>query len=238
MHPAKSLAAVFLLSLSTLAAYAETASTLTDSQKIDSLMERSNRLERTLKNDPLEGKTFGVEFNFLRALMITEQVSVSGGVSLFNVDRHAEIAFPFMYSKSKSQDIDGAWADSLSDVDFTEFTQDVHYRYFLGNTQNGFYLSGFARGAWLSGIKGESVFDVFDSTANRGNVRDNEMKLGVGVGLGFRKFSYKGLYWGASLNLGRYVLGESDKFRGGFLTLDNDSEFIFDVELLKFGWAF
>jgi hypothetical protein len=232
----RSLASAFIMSLVPLAAYAETAPA-TDSEKIDSIFVMQKQVVRTIKNDPLADKTFGVEFNFLRVLMLTEQTSLSGGVSLFNVHRQAEIAFPFLYSKSKTADIDGPWADSLSNVDFTEFTQDVHYRYFLGNTQNGFYLSGFARGAYLSGIKGSTEFDVFDST-KAGNARDTEMKMGLGVGLGYRKFSYRGLYWGAGINLGRYVIGENDKFRGGLLSYDNDSELIIDIELFKFGWAF
>lgn len=58
------------------------------------------------------------------------------------------------------------------------------------------------------------------------------------MGLGYRKFSYRGLYWGASLNIGRYLLGKNDYFRGGIFDYDNDAEMIYDVELFKFGWAF
>lgn len=236
MIPARMMIATLATFLLPLAAGAQTANPQ-DSEKLDSLMDMSKQLVRTVKNDPLEGKNFGVEFNFLRALMLTEQTSISGGVSLFNVSRNAEISLPFFFSKSETN-IEG-WPDSLPQVDFMEFTQDVHYRYFLGNTQNGFYLGGFARGAYLSGIEGKYVFDgMWDSTKVDNSSRRSEGKLGVGVGLGYRKFSYKGLYWGASLNLGRYVIGENDKFRGGFLEWDNDAEMIFDVELFKFGWAF
>lgn len=209
----------------------------TDSEKLDTLMEMQRQVVRTLKNDPLAGKSYGLEFNFLRVLLLKEQTSISGGLSLFNLHRQAEISLPFFYSRSNTSNISGSLADSLSDLDFTEFTQDIHYRYFLGNTQNGFYLSGFARAAWLSGILGYSEFDNFGSDDGQ-DVRETETKFGVGVGLGFRKFSYGGLYWGASLNIGRYLLGENDRFRGGFLEYDNDAELIFDVELFKFGWAF
>ena len=237
MIPVRMMMTTLTAFLLPLAAGAQTGSP-SDSEKLDSLMDMSKQLVRTVKNDPLTGKNFGVEFNFLRAIMLTEQTSVSGGVSLFNVSRNAEISLPFFYSKSTTSDISGPLADSLSDVDFTEFTQDVHYRYFMGNTQNGFYLSGFARGAFLSGIQGKTEFDAFDTTQSGKNVRATEGKLGVGVGLGYRKFSYRGLYWGASLNIGRYMIGENDKFRNGFISFDNDAEVIFDVELFKFGWAF
>jgi hypothetical protein len=135
--------------------------------------------------------TFGVELNIARLLLAKEVISVSGG-----------------FGKSEAEDFEAGFGD----IDFTEITQDIHYRYFLGNTQNGFYLSDFAR--------------------------DTETKLGLGVGLGYRFFSYKGLYWGASLNVGRYLIGERDRFRGSFFGLDADNESIIDVDLLMFGWAF
>ena len=229
------LAALALIPLLPNAAKAEDAHKVSDSEKIDSILVMQKQVVRTIKNDPLTGKTFGVELNIARLLLATEILSVSGGFSLFNVDRDAEIAFPFYYGKSEAQDFEAGY----SDIDFTEITQDVHYRYFLGNTQNGFYLSAFARGAYLDGVLGEYVFDnIGDTTGTARDARDTEAKLGLGVGLGYRFFSYKGLYWGTSLNLGRYVIGESDRFRGSFFSVDADNETIIDVELLKFGWAF
>jgi len=64
----------------------------------------------------------------------------------------------------------------------------------------------------------------------------NENKFGFGFG--YRVFSKKGLYWGFSFTAGRYVTGKSNRFTGGFLTLDDDDEQYYDFELLKFGWAF
>ena len=229
------LAALSLIPLLPNAAKAEDAPKMSDSEKIDSILVMQKQVVRTIRNDPLTGKTFGVELNIARLLLAKEVLSVSGGFSLFNVDRDAEIAFPFLYSRSEI-DASSPAEEALANIDFTEITQDVHYRYFLGNTQNGFYLSGFARGAYLEGVLGDYAWDnLGDSTRDS---RDNEFKLGLGVGLGYRFFSYKGLYWGASLNLGRYVLGEGERFRGAFFSLDADSDYIFDVELLKFGWAF
>lgn len=229
---------IFAATLLPFAAFAgEEKGDMTDSEKIDSIFVMQKQVVRTIKNDPLQNKTFGVEMNIARLLLATEVTSFSGGLSLFSVDRNAEIALPFYYGRSES-DLDGG--SSLSDVDFTEITQDVHYRYFLGNSQNGFYLSAFARLAWLDGIEGSTTFDGFLDSAGTGaeNHRSTEGKLGVGVGLGYRIFSYKGLYWGCALSLGRYVIGDNDRFRGAFFSLDNDGRYIFDVEMLKFGWAF
>jgi len=207
-----------------------------DSEKIDSILVLQKYVVKTIKNDPIADKTFGLEVNVARLLFIGEAASFSAGFSLFNVDRNAELAFPFFYSRSET---DGSFDfDGASDLDFIEITQDAHYRYFLGNSQNGFYLSAFARFAFLEGILGESVLDGRIGDGDSANRRSSEGKLGGGVGLGYRKFSYKGLYWGCSLNFGRYFFGENDSFRGAFFSLDADEETILDVEMLKFGWAF
>lgn len=208
----------------------------TDSEKIDSILVMQKQVVRTIKNDPLADKRFGVELNIVRMLYLGEVTSFSAGFSLFNVDRNAELSFPFFYGRSES-DLDGGY-EGFSDVDFMEITQDAHYRHFLGNSQNGFYLSAFARFAYMEGILGISLFDGFIENGESGNYRSSEGKLGGGVGIGYRKFSYKGLYWGCSLNFGRYFIGDHDRFRGGFFSMDADEEFIFDVEMLKFGWAF
>jgi hypothetical protein len=204
-----------------------------DSEKIDSIFVMQKQVLRTVKNDPLADKRFGVEANLARLLYTGDDAfSFSGGVSLFAVERHSEIAFPFLYYTAKTS---ASRADGTTyRDDFNLFTQDAHYRYFLGNTQNGFYLSGFARYAHLSGIKGD-LFDFLDSTAT--NAHGTEDKLGAGVGLGYRIFSYRGLYWGCGASFGRYFVGDNDQFRGSFGLFD-DGEYIFDVELLKFGWAF
>lgn len=207
-----------------------------DSEKIDSILIMQKQVVRTIKNDPLADKNFGVEVNLVRMLYLENGMSFSAGFSLFNLDRNAEIAFPFLYSRSES-DLEGNYEGS-ADLDFMEITQDAHYRYFLGNTQNGFYLSAFARFAFMEGVLGESIFDGWIGEGESGNRRSSEGKLGGGVGMGYRKFSYKGLFWGCSLNFGRYFIGDHDRFRGGFFNMDADEESILDVEILKFGWAF
>jgi hypothetical protein len=201
----------------------QTKDTLSVSSKIDSIYLLQKKMYNETRNTPLSKKKYGVEFNIARLLLIEKAVSLSGGFSLFGVNRHAEIAFPVYYSSPEDP------------KDLKEWTIDCHYRYFLGNTQNGFYLSGFARYAHLSGYQGDDA-PLFGG----GNIgeKSSQNKLGMGVGLGYRKFSYKGLYWGASLSFGRYLTGENDRFYGSYLSYDDDKKFIIDVEFLKFGWAF
>jgi len=75
----------------------------------------------------------------------------------------------------------------------------------------------------------------YNTTNNKKGVAN---KLGIGFGMGYRIFSYKGLYWGVSASLGRYFIGENDMFQSSSYFADDDSEMIFDFEFLKFGWTF
>ena len=195
--------------------------TISTSAKIDSIYTIQKTIYNEQKNNPLYNKRFGIEFNFFRLLYVKE-LTLSGGFSIFDLKHKAEISFPMYFQKPSSS------------RDLTEFTIDCHYRYFLRNTLNGFYLSAFSRYAFLSGTLGNNDFWGEQSSTTK----STENKLGLGFGLGYRIFSYKGLYWGASLSVGRYLIGKSDKFQGDFLALDDDNEFIFDIEFFKFGWAF
>jgi len=193
--------------------------------KMDSLYKWNEQMYKEQRNDPLADKKFGVEANLLRLLFIDEAVTFSGGLSLFDVNRNAEIAFPVFYSNP--------------DDGITFFTTDCHYRHFLGNTQNGFYLSGFARYANLAGhekikTNGNNNDDFWYEDEEKGN-KLSQSKFGIGVGIGYRKFSKSGLFWGCSLNLGRYLVGENQVFYEDSLV---DQKFIANVEFLKFGFAF
>ncbi|MFZ4455679.1 MAG: hypothetical protein ACOYOT_05605 [Bacteroidales bacterium] len=192
--------------------------------KIDSIYNLQKKMYVESKTGPLSGKKFGVELNIARLLMADKVSSISGGFSLFGVDRHAEIAFP-VYAQF-----------ATNSQEFSEFSIDCHYRYFLGEMQKGFYLSGFTRLVNLSGRLGDNELIYGYNNQNLGN--GNETKLGIGIGLGYRIFSKKGLYWGTSVSLGRYIIGKNDRFVGSYFSLDDDSPMIFDVEMLKFGWAF
>lgn len=220
-------AALFLIT--GLAARGEAQDTLSTQSRIDSVYRMQKQIYREIRNEPLAGKRMGVEFNFIRALLIGDDVTLSGGISLFDVDRNAELAFPIYYARPGD-------AKNLREI-----TVDCHYRYFLGNTRNGFYLSGFARFAHLEGYEGEDDLSLTHSPA-LARSRSTQEKLGVGVGLGFRKFSYKGPYWGCSFSFGRYLTGRNDIFHSDWDSItawnNDDGEFIVDIELLKFGWAF
>lgn len=193
------------------------------SAKIDSIYTLQKKMYKESKNEPLAGKKYGVELNLFRILIIDKALTLSGTFSLFNVKKQVEIAFPVYYAKPEDK------------RDLTTFTVDCHYRYFLGNTLNGFYLSGFARYAYLNGYAGDNDLIHLGNSYGE-NISEN--KIGIGFGIGFRKFSYKGLYWGASISFGRYIIGQNDKFYGSFLSLDDDEKYILDIECLKFGWAF
>ena len=225
------LLALGLASLPTLA-----AGNLSDSQKLDSLMAGQQRVINAVADEPLAGKNFGIEVNPFRllALGIGSDFAASGSVSLFNVSRSAEIAIPLLYKHNSTKAIQDLRAKS----EFNLVTADVHYRQFLGHSQNGFYLSGFGRLANLNGNRNTDrsnlLFD-FD-TASSANL--SVTKFGVGVGLGYRIFSHRGIYWGTGMSFGRYLGGKSDQFRSASGFIDDDAEIIFDVEFLKFGWAF
>ncbi len=239
---------LLVLSALSLSAFAEDASDAVDSDsgtlkesidriegKID-LIEENTRLTReTLRDEPLGERRLGVEFNLIRPLMWGgDERTLSGGFSYFDVERKVEYAFPVMWSSAEHDDYWGGSNGNIAagDKRLNTFTVDAHYRKYLGDTLDGFYISGFARAAHLSGLVDEDDDSVLRS--------GSEFKLGVGFGVGYRVISRSGIYWGTSLSVGRYLVGDSDKFRdtNGISAEIDDAETIFDVELLKFGMAF
>lgn len=191
------------------------------SSKLDTITMLQKKMYYEITNEPLKNKKYGIEFNLVRLLFIDEEIRLTGGFSLFNTDRKTEIAFPVYVGIPK---------DSKK---LREFTLDCHYRYFLGHRLNGFYLSGFARYAYLNGYL-QKRRDYAPYVEHK----SSENKLGIGVGIGYRIFSHRGLYWGISLSVGRFFIGENDKFYGTYALIDDDEKYIIDCELLKFGWAF
>ena len=173
---------------------------------------------------PLEGRQYGVEFNFPRllTLSVVDLRSLSGTFSYFDYDNKAEIALPWFVGLFKDHNGNH---DSVRHFDVV--TTDIHYRKFLGDDFGGLYVSTFGRVAFLNSILDDE--DRYKKTT----------KLGLGVGVGYRFFS-KGsrLYWGAGIIFGRYVKGDNDIYRDiGMGTIDDSSQ-ILDVELLKIGYAF
>ena len=212
---------------------AEENTNLKSEDKIDSIYVLQKKIYQDVKDQPLKDKKYGIEFNFLRLLFFGSDTNVfnhtlSGTFSLFYPKKKVEIAFPFFYSNPTLTSDDEYYEDNP----IRQITLDCHYRKFLGNSLNKFYISGFVRYANLEGYECSDWF----KGKNDDPVKSTENKIGVGIGVGYRIFSYSGFYWGTSLSLGRYIIGKNNKF--GNSIWDNDSDIIFNFEFLKFGWAF
>jgi len=198
--------------------------------KLDTLVEGQKKIIRKLDKihhevgyvDPLADKKAGVELNpaYLLLGSTDEQLILSGGFSLFNADRHAEIAFPIFFRNHRQDDL-------------TTLTIDSHYRRFLGDHQNGFYLSGSVRYKYAKGKEDTDQIPFFDIDEKGQEITLH--KFGVGFGIGYRYFSRSGLYWGTSLTVGRYFTGTNKMIAGDDIV---DWEGYVDIELLKFGIAF
>lgn len=212
-----------ILSLSMFtSAFAEESTLNEISSQLDTIEDNQEIIISKTVDSPLKNKKHGLELNFARVLLISDDfISFSGSYSRFDHENNAEWTFPVYYSRE----------DNYSNKTTNVATLDVHYRKFLSGSVRGFYLSGFSR---LTHIKGPTAY-VYNFNANNQNTQGSETKLGLGVGIGYRIFSGENFYWGASLSVGRNFIGENDKFEGAFI---DDSEFILDVELLKFGYAF
>ena len=196
-------------------------------KKVDTVIEKQERIYDKVENNPLQGRKYGLELNLFRLLAIQDDFSsFSGTLSYFDHGSNAEIALPFFYLSNRYGGNEGR---------FTLFTVDAHYRRFLGDSVNGFYISGFGRVARLHGKTGDDWDWLFNSVATHPYA--TETKLGIGVGIGYRIFSKNGIYWGTSLSAGRYISGKNDKFINANVAQD-DSQTIIDIELLKFGYAF
>jgi hypothetical protein len=159
-------------------------------------------------------KHFGAEVNPFYLLILTpgenSETYLSGTFSYFDHDNLVEIAIPFHYMNQ--------------DDDYKQQTIDVHYRQFINDSIGGFYYSGFARFAKLEGESGNGYTKL--------------TKAGLGAGIGFRLFHKSSFYWGASLSLGAYLLGDNDQFTHNLFVATDDSRVIVDIELFKFGYTF
>ncbi len=208
-------------------------------QKIDKLDEQNQQIKESVHDSLLGERKHGVEFNFFRILIFGEdgQRSLSGGYSYFDHKNKVEIAVPWIYHNDNHED----YYEAISDEKLLSVNVGLHYRKYLSHRLSGFYISGFARMNHMKGVEDNSYgFYYYDVSPPESIEKTSETKLGLGVGIGYRAFSSDGFYWGVSLNVGRYIVGETDVFEStdtGFAELD-DNEIIVDIELLKFGYAF
>ena len=210
-------------------------------KKIDDIATQSKTSTHINIEQPLGERTQGFEFNFFRLLTLSsEEKTLSGTYSFFNTQNNTEIAIPFMFS---SAEYSGHYGYDIVDNNksLTSFTIDAHYRKYLGHRLDGFYLSAFARAAYLNGLKVDNEYYYYSEPYSYTQPHTgSEVKLGIGFGIGYRIISDSGYYWGTSLSVGRYLVGDSDVFADvdGISANLDDEEFIIDIELLKFGFAF
>jgi hypothetical protein len=200
----------------------------TTNAKLDTVMhyERALYNEIVRYKEPLSNKNYGIELNpaYLLVSASRSYLVVSGGFSFFSIDRRAEIACPFFYQSGTPN----------QEHQLVLLNQDLLYRRFLGQHQNGFYISGGLRFTHIKGeqINGISIFGIGFGPTSYVITTD---KLGAMFGIGYRFFSSSGFYWGTSLVYGAYFSADERSIYG--VTLD-DTKTILDFDILKFGYAF
>lgn len=169
---------------------------------------------------PLEGREYGVALNLTRFLTYSDSwKSASGSFSYFNQEEKIEIAFPWHIAH---------YTDQIDEDEehFDVYNLDIHYRKFLGEEMDGFYLSGFTRLSYLNGLASDEESYI------------KTPKLGLGVGIGYRILPKTNrYYWGVGLIVGSYVLGDNYRYKHVGFGIE-DAQIIVDIELLKFGYAF
>jgi len=194
--------------------------------KQDKMLDKQDKIFEEVKyDDPLATRHAGVEFNpalFLAGIG-NESLILSGGFSLFNAAPNAELAFPVWYHSEMSGDT------------YKVLTVDAVYRYYFGKYRRGFYISGGLRYAYLEGENTSTFWDEKDGFYRDYADVNSAHKFGVHFGIGVRLFARNGLYWGAGIITGTYFSDESDKLPDGMI---DAGKFLFDIELLKFGYAF
>ncbi len=211
----------------------------TSNAKIDSILIYQKKMssqqdkifnEVVQYKEPLENKIFGVEFNpaYLLVSASRSYVVLSGGFSFFSIDRKAEIACPFFYQSGTSEESGGHT--------LTLWNQDIIYRRFLGQHQDGFYIAGGLRYTHIRGElgNGSDILGIDFGSSEPTSIITTD-KLGAMFGIGYRYFSSSGFYWGTSIVYGAYF--SADKRDIKEVVLD-DSKTILDFEILKFGFAF
>ncbi len=162
----------------------------TSNSKIDTILSNSKKMldlqQKTyneLAQEPLANRRFGIEFNPGRLLLASADnfLVLSGGFSLFAVDRSVEIAFPYYYQNGTSKD---------ENYPLTLLNLDAAYRRFLGRHQDGFYLSAGTRYTYIKGEEG-TTFIIFSKGTHGANITTS--KIGLYFGIGYRYFSESGL---------------------------------------------
>jgi hypothetical protein len=218
----------FILNLFFAVSFTITASAQGDAvmMRQDSITAAPNKPTGLVTSLPPANKTMGVEWSPVRLLVGTTDDSyktqILGGVSLFSIDRRAEIAFPFLYMFGK-----------LDDVPAKIVNFDVTYRRFFKKQQKGFYYSAGLRYNFLQGAVASK--DLLNKQGHT-NEQLTQSRAGIYLGIGFRHFFKNGLYWGTSFILGLYSNKVDPRFYFGHDLPPMD--FIGAMDIGKFGYAF
>ena len=115
---------------------------------------------------------------------------------------------------------------------YSHYSLDCHYRYFLGEQRNGFYVSSGLRFAHIEGYD-ELTMHPVTLGVEKEIVSDN--RIGLAFGIGYRIFGRKGWYWGASLFGGRYFAAEEIYI---YQRNSSDDKAFLELELFKIGRMF
>lgn len=176
------------------------------------------------ETSPIADKDIGIEVNPIYLIMSKkDNILLTGTISLFNISRKAELAIPLSYYKTTDEE-DNELKSQQVIIDF-------QYRRFLKGIQKGFYFSGGLRYSYNYGYDCDMWWDE-DIVKNYAR-----HKVGLSFGIGYRYFSPSGLYWGFSIYGGRYFTGTDVTFLNT-QTLTVSRDIFWDIELLKFGYAF
>lgn len=234
--------AIFLISLT---ASAQKSDSLRIQQKLDSLIMMQKQLtamqkdiyEATVYVDPLANKKFGIEINPTSLFA----GNFTGGIQLFGVDRKAEISIPVSYYKPL---VLFSWGNEKEREDF-DLNIDLQYRRFIGEHQNGFWFGGGFRFTMAN----EYIYSSSSYYDNNGYYQFKENSryeknnyFGLMAGIGYRYYTQSGFYWGVSFSGGKYLNvntneNNNDSYNGNY-SQPVRSEYFYDLEFLKVGFAF
>jgi len=178
--------------------------------------------------DPLENKNYGIEINplwLLAGFPFSSYLVIDGGLSLFHVDRKAEITFQIDYRSDK---------ESPSKLSYL----DLIYRRFGGESQGGFYVSGGIRYMYIHEKKNKESYSREERMLIRPYIflkYYSDRNVGVMIGFGFRHFFHLGFYYGFGIELGKYIFcGDTHLEEPGF----DAYGVILDIDLIRIGFAF
>jgi hypothetical protein len=175
-------------------------------------------------SQPLADKKFGIGIDPIRTVVyIGYELQLKGAISLFSIDRHAEIAFPVQYLSGEAEN-----------RPYSVFYCEAAYRRFFSEQQKGFYYSGGIRFAYIQG-------EILDDTAEPGSpeahtgINFEQNKVGIYAGIGYRHFYKNGFYFGSNVILGTYFGPKAPFIQ---TTEDMALNFILGGELFQIGYAF